>query len=159
MFIFQGVVLFLCFAQRLVAYKHNYRVLRVVPVVMERQNVQRRNTKYYKQGMVPSHLIAMGDYATEIEKAVGTEIYTPIFQAGLFIFASGIISALITGSLVNSWDSWDALDEEIQAGKEEQLLLLDKQEATELQKMRSSIGFKKVPEGVATNMDFDVLDV
>jgi hypothetical protein len=67
---------------------------------------------------LPSQLIAMGDYASEIEKAVGTEVYGPIFQAGLFLFLSGVISATIAGFIINAADSWDDLDKEFQEGKD-----------------------------------------
>ena len=62
------------------------------------------------------------DYVTEIQNAVGIEIYTPIFKAGLFLFVSGILSAAITALIINSADTWSELAEEIQLGKESQLI-------------------------------------
>lgn len=66
-------------------------------------------------------LLAVGDYATEIENSVGSEIYSPIFKAGLFIFVSGLVSAFLAAFIVSKADSWDGLEEEFQLG---QLLLL-----------------------------------
>ena len=49
-----------------------------------------------------SALIAAGvDYASEIENAVGEEIYGPIFQAGIFLFVSGIVAAFGVAFLVS----------------------------------------------------------
>jgi hypothetical protein len=62
------------------------------------------------------------DYASEIENAVGEEVYGPIFKAGIFIFASGLVSAAIVAFIVSYRDSWDDLGDEIVAGKEAQLI-------------------------------------
>lgn len=62
------------------------------------------------------------DYATEIENAVGEEVYGPIFKAGIFIFASGLFSAGVTAFIVSNRDSWNDLDEELERGKEAQLI-------------------------------------
>jgi hypothetical protein len=70
-----------------------------------------------------STLIAVGDYATEIENAVGTEIYTPIFKAGLFLFLSGLISAFIAAFIISKSNSWDDLNDEFERGKESQLIV------------------------------------
>jgi hypothetical protein len=57
---------------------------RPVPVAREKRSSQ------LQAGLDFSQLVAVGDYASEIEKGVGSEIYGPIFKAGLFIFASGL---------------------------------------------------------------------
>jgi hypothetical protein len=54
-----------------------------------------------------SSLVAVGDYAVEIEKATGTEIYGPIMRAGVFIFISGFISAFLAAFIVSKADSWE----------------------------------------------------
>lgn len=64
---------------------------------------------------------ASADYASEIEGSVGSEIYGPIFKAGLFIFVSGFVSAFAVAAIVTQSGTWDALEEEFQAGKESQL--------------------------------------
>ena len=70
-----------------------------------------------------SIIVAVGDYAAEIEAAtVGTEVYTPIFQAGLFIFLSGFISAIIAAFIISKSNSWDDIENEFQLGKEAQLI-------------------------------------
>lgn len=61
-------------------------------------------------------ILAVGDYATEIENSVGSEIYAPIFKAGLFIFISGLVSAFLAAFIVSKADSWDGLEEEFQLG-------------------------------------------
>ncbi len=38
----------------------------------------------------PSCRLFVGDFATEIENAVGSEIYGPIFRAGLFLFVRSV---------------------------------------------------------------------
>lgn len=74
-------------------------------------------------------LVAIGaDYASEIEQATGTEIYGPIFKAGLFIFGSGFISAFIAGFIVNQSGSWEALESEFTQGKEAELSRMDKKD-------------------------------
>eukprot|EP01038_Epipyxis_sp_PR26KG_P011548 gene11548-15467_t len=70
-------------------------------------------------------LSATADYAAEIEMAVGEEVYSPIFKAGLFLFVSGIISTVIAGFIISKADSWEDLDDEFQRGKESQLIPLD----------------------------------
>lgn len=69
-----------------------------------------------------SSLVAVGDYAAEIENAVGTEIYTPIFKAGLFLFLSGIISTLIAAFIISKANTWDELSNEFDRGKESKLI-------------------------------------
>ena len=70
-------------------------------------------------------LIAVGDYAAEIEKATGEEIYSPIFKSGLILFGSGMISAFIAAFIVAKSNSWEALGEEFDEGKMKQLIELD----------------------------------
>jgi hypothetical protein len=69
-----------------------------------------------------SILIGVGDYAAEIEKAVGTEVYTPIFKAGIFLFLSGIISSFIAAFIISKSDSWEELNLEFERGKESKLI-------------------------------------
>lgn len=77
-----------------------------------------------------SALIAAGaDYASEIENAVGEEIYGPIFQAGIFLFVSGIVAAFGVAFIVSKSDSWDDLEEEFDAGKQKQLIVSDAETA------------------------------
>ena len=72
-------------------------------------------------------LVAVGDYAAEIENAVGEEIYSPIFKSGLLLFGSGVISAFIAAFIVSKSDAWDDLGEEFEQGKIKQLIDLDEQ--------------------------------
>ena len=72
-------------------------------------------------------LIAVGDYAAEIENAVGEEIYSPIFKSGLLLFGSGVISAFIAAFIVSKSDAWDDLGNEFEQGKIKQLIELDAQ--------------------------------
>eukprot|EP00597_Dinobryon_sp_UTEXLB2267_P005163 CAMPEP_0170077916 /NCGR_PEP_ID=MMETSP0019_2-20121128/14614_1 /TAXON_ID=98059 /ORGANISM="Dinobryon sp., Strain UTEXLB2267" /LENGTH=169 /DNA_ID=CAMNT_0010290485 /DNA_START=10 /DNA_END=519 /DNA_ORIENTATION=- len=73
--------------------------------------------------MRSSQIIAVAaDYATEIENSVGSEIYGPIFKAGLFIFVSGIVSSLVVAFIVSNSNSWEALEDEFQRGKEAQFI-------------------------------------
>ncbi len=72
-----------------------------------------------------SQLIAVAaDYATEIENAVGVEIYEPIFKAGIFIFFSGVVSSLIVAFIVSKSNAWEGLEDEFQKGKEAQFITL-----------------------------------
>jgi hypothetical protein len=71
-------------------------------------------------------LVSLGaDYASEIENAVGEEIFGPIFQAGIFLFVSGIVAALGVAFIVSKSDAWDDLEEEFDAGKKMQLISSD----------------------------------
>ena len=72
-----------------------------------------------------SALIAVGDYAAEIEKGVGEEIYAPIFKSGLVLFGSGLISAFMAAAIVAKSDSWEELGLEFERGKVAQLIDLD----------------------------------
>eukprot|EP00607_Mallomonas_marina_P007476 CAMPEP_0182416798 /NCGR_PEP_ID=MMETSP1167-20130531/1157_1 /TAXON_ID=2988 /ORGANISM="Mallomonas Sp, Strain CCMP3275" /LENGTH=153 /DNA_ID=CAMNT_0024589875 /DNA_START=64 /DNA_END=525 /DNA_ORIENTATION=+ len=82
-------------------------------------------SKLYLSDSLTSTVLAVGDFAAEIEGAVGSEIYAPIFRAGLFIVLSGFISAAIAGIIVNSADSWEELSMEFERGKEAQLTPVD----------------------------------
>ena len=79
-------------------------------------------TKRYLTTIDSSVLIAVGDYAAEIEKTVGTEVYTPIFRAGLFLFISGLISAFIAAFIISKANSWDDIYAEFERGKESKLI-------------------------------------
>lgn len=72
--------------------------------------------------------IAVGDYAVEIEKATGTEIYGPIMKAGVFLFISGFISAFIAAFIISKSNSWEGLAEEFDSGKEAQLTKIEDEE-------------------------------
>ena len=74
---------------------------------------------------ISSALIAVGDYAAEIEKGVGEEIYAPIFKSGLVLFGSGLISAFMAAAIVAKSDSWEELGLEFERGKVAQLIELD----------------------------------
>lgn len=65
---------------------------------------------------------AVLDYSAEIESSVGTEVYTPIFQAGLSLFASGILAAFMAAFIISKSDSWEELGNEFERGKETQLI-------------------------------------
>jgi len=71
---------------------------------------------------VSTSFVTVGDFSQEIESAVGSEIYGPIFRAGLFLFVSGMVSAFIAGLIVNSADSWEELSLEVDRGKEAKLI-------------------------------------
>lgn len=82
-----------------------------------------KNMKLHLFNDITSQFISvMADPAAEIEAAVGEEIYGPIFKAGIFIFASGLVSAFIAAAIVSSRDSWDDLDSEFEQGKMKQLI-------------------------------------
>ncbi len=88
--------------------------------------IARRSDLFVNNVLLPtSELITVGDYAAELERAVGPEIYTPIFRAGLFLFVSGIASALVAAFIISNSDSWDDIETEFQAGKEAQLISND----------------------------------
>lgn len=74
---------------------------------------------------ISSALIAVGDYAAEIEKGVGEEIYAPIFKSGLVLFGSGLISAFMAAAIIAKSDSWEELGLEFERGKVAQLIELD----------------------------------
>lgn len=72
-----------------------------------------------------SYVSVVADYAAEIENSVGTEIYGPIFKAGIFIFGSGFISCFIAAFIVTQAGSWESIENEFTAGKEAQLISMD----------------------------------
>lgn len=74
---------------------------------------------------ISSTLIAIGDYAAEIEKGVGEEIYAPIFKSGLVLFGSGLISAFMAAAIITKADSWEELGLEFERGKIAQLIELE----------------------------------
>ena len=65
------------------------------------------------------------DYSAEIEQSVGTEVYTPIFKAGLGLFASGILAAFTAAFIISKADSFGDLADEFERGKETQLIASD----------------------------------
>lgn len=70
-----------------------------------------------------SFILSTADFAAEIvEKSVGTEVYTPIFQAGIFLIGSGVVSCIIAVLIISKSDSWNDLELEFQKGKEKQLI-------------------------------------
>jgi len=62
------------------------------------------------------------DYSAEIENAVGTEVYTPIFKAGLTLFASGILTAFAAAFIISKADTFGDLADEFEQGKKTQLI-------------------------------------
>jgi hypothetical protein len=88
-------------------------------------NLAPSSTRLHSFNDVATTLIAVGDYAAEIEKAVGEEIYSPIFKSGLVLFGSGLISAFIAAFIVSKSDSWAELGDEFERGKIKQLIELD----------------------------------
>lgn len=71
----------------------------------------------------PSLLLsAVLDYSAEIEASVGTEIYSPIFKAGLTLFASGILAAVAAAFIISKADTYGDLVDEFERGKEGQLI-------------------------------------
>ena len=86
-----------------------------------------------------SSFVTMGDYAGEIENAVGEEIYSPIFKAGIFLFASGIVSAIATAFIVSKSNSWESLEEEFEKGKVAQLDIFPGTDSSQTQKVISPL--------------------
>lgn len=106
------------------------------------------SSRLHMQGSVldgaSSALIAAGaDYASEIENAVGEEIYGPIFQAGIFLFLSGIVAAFGVAFIVSKSDAWDDLEEEYDAGKQKQLIVSDAEEADQASSSQVVEGMKE----------------
>lgn len=83
-----------------------------------------------------SNVLYVGDYAAEIENAVGVEIYGPIFKAGLFLFVSGVFSSAIVAFIISRSNSWSQLSEEFDTGKQSQLINVE--QAVEAQALKSS---------------------
>jgi hypothetical protein len=84
---------------------------------------QLKTSKLYSFNHASTYFISIAaDYSAEIEKAVGTEIYSPIFKAGLFIFVSGIVSSFIAAYIVSSSDSWNDLENEFEKGRQAQYI-------------------------------------
>ena len=72
---------------------------------------------------ISTSFVSVGDFAAEIvQKTVGTEVYTPIFQAGIFLFASGLLSALVAAFIVAKSNTWEELSQELEEGKLSQLI-------------------------------------
>jgi hypothetical protein len=98
------------------------------------------------------------DYSAEIENAVGTEIYTPIFKAGLGLFASGILAAVAAAFIISNADTYDGLAEEFERGKVKQLISMDapKQEPVTAPMPASS---EAPPAASSANNDVKGLDL
>lgn len=74
----------------------------------------------------PSFLVsAVLDYSAEIESSVGTEVYAPIFKAGLTLFASGVLAAFAAAFIISKSDSFGDLADEFDRGKQTQLIASD----------------------------------
>lgn len=89
------------------------------------ERLRRQHTPKMMLHDVTTHLIAVGDYASEVEKATsagGEDLTQRIFQAGLFLFLSGIVSAFITAALVSRAGTMDALRDEFDEGKKRQFI-------------------------------------
>lgn len=111
-----------CHSLRLNAEHSRYAAARrSLPSLRKLSNTSPTSLKSQAE-FVSSLTIAVGDYAGEIEKATGTEIYGPIMRAGVFIFVSGFVSAFIAAFIVSKSDSWEGLAEEFDRGKESQLV-------------------------------------
>ena len=88
-----------------------------------RQRTPEAHPLFGWQDISSNFLAAAPDYAAEIENAVvGEEIYGPIFRAGLFLFASGLVSVAIAAFIINNSESWEGLEDEFQQGKEAQFI-------------------------------------
>lgn len=109
-------------------------------------------------------LIAVGDYAAEIEKGVGEEIYAPIFKSGLVLFGSGLISAFMAAAIIAKSDSWEELGLEFERGKVAQLIELDVKQPSSVASSSNFVAEPVVPvpltksekisaENVLTNAD------
>ena len=107
------------------------------------------------QVLPTSFTIAVGDYAAEIEKATGTELYGPIMRAGVILFISGFISAFIAAFIISKSDSWDGLVEEFDRGKEAQLIDMNtsSNDQNEKNKSKESSGGENVSDEIK-NLDF-----
>lgn len=69
-----------------------------------------------------SMILSAMDYAAEVIQNTGSkEDYGPVFRAGLFLFASGIISTFIAAFIITKSNSWDGLVDELERGKEAKL--------------------------------------
>eukprot|EP01039_Chlorochromonas_danica_P009726 gene9726-10760_t len=141
----QGVIFcfIICFLARCEGFKPFSKPLGAINSISVDKRLRNANIPVR---MLPSELIAMGDYANEIERATGPEIYGPIFRAGLLLFASGVISACITTFLVVKFDKWKDLEDEFKAGKESQLADMKKSEEEAAKKKASSLFDQKEPE-------------
>lgn len=113
----------------------------------------------FQREMLPELLLAAGmDYSAEIESAtVGTEVYTPIFQAGLSLFASGILAAFVAAFIISKSDSWEELGNEFERGKEKQLIFSEMPDTVNKQSRTEE---KTSAEGpLANEQDLKGLDV
>lgn len=109
-----------------------------------------------------SVLLNVGDYAAEIEKAVGEEIYGPIFKAGIFLFFSGIVSAFVAAAIISKSNSWEELGNEFERGKEAQLIALEELSDTKQEKNErpsSEGGEGNEGKKISPLGDIDILDI
>eukprot|EP00596_Hydrurales_sp_CCMP1899_P001843 CAMPEP_0119037266 /NCGR_PEP_ID=MMETSP1177-20130426/5530_1 /TAXON_ID=2985 /ORGANISM="Ochromonas sp, Strain CCMP1899" /LENGTH=113 /DNA_ID=CAMNT_0006998309 /DNA_START=259 /DNA_END=600 /DNA_ORIENTATION=- len=88
----------------------------------------------------------MGDYAAEIEKGVGEEIYAPIFKSGLVLFGSGLISAFMAVIIIVKSNSWEELGLEFERGKEGQLIKLEERpvDVTVMEKLQKDLSYEEI---------------
>jgi hypothetical protein len=74
----------------------------------------------------PSLLLSVADYAAEVmQNTVSTNEYTSIFQAGILLFLSGVISTFIAALIITQMGNIDDLYEEYNEGKEDKLQTFD----------------------------------
>lgn len=82
----------------------------------------------------PSLLLATADYAAEVmERTVTTNEYTTIFQAGILLFLSGVISTFLAALIIVKAGTVDDLYDEYNEGKEQKLKAYDLQESNKNQ--------------------------
>lgn len=94
------------------------------------------NSKYILSSRQSFTILNVGDYAAEIENAAGSDITGPIFQAGFFLFVSGIFSSAIVAFIISKSNTWSQLSEEFDIGKQNSLIDIDK--AVKAEELKSS---------------------
>eukprot|EP01031_Cornospumella_fuschlensis_P037649 gene37649-45734_t len=88
--------------------------------------------------MFPSELVAIGDFAAEIEKATGPEIYGPIFKA----------------------DAWDELDAQFESGEAAQVnRALEKEQKLSMKKAAAVADSKNEEDIKDDSVDESLLNV
>ena len=102
--------------------------------------------------------LKVGDYASEITNAVGSEIYGPIFKAGLFLIVSGIFSAGIVSTIISKSDTWNDLGDEFERGKQSQLTSMSSNSAVNNKDSERS-DYNKVLSSDNEDKDVNLLDI